>query len=342
MIAKESFHALTEHIGYFTGTTNVGLVISGPALFLIDSGDRPEDGEQLASLLRETFPGRRLKAIIHTHGHSDHCGGSKFLKDHTGCEIWAPKTESIFIEHPGIAPDIYWGGRHFDAKEVPIFRTGESCSVDRLLEEGQLDEAAVSFKLVLLPGHFYDQLGVVVTDKTDGKRVYFLGDAFFGIEMIKNYWIPFLQDQRLFRESLCKIEGEAADFFIPSHGSPFDREKLPALAEINKLVTLETESLILKIIAKKPSSCEEVLKEVADFAGLHMKLSQYVLIGSILRSYISRLYNEGKLVYTMEENRLLWSINLAAGSTASAETPLSRAPDLGMSRTCSEESSGAS
>lgn len=339
MIAKGSFHALTEHIGYFTGTTNVGLVISGPALFLIDSGDRPEDGEQLATSLRELFPGRRLKAIIHTHGHSDHCGGSKFLREHTGCEIWAPKTESTFIENPGIAPDIYWGGRHFDAKDVPVFQTGDACKVDRLLEEGLLDEPDVSFKLVPLPGHFYDQLGLVVSDKVYGKKAYFLGDAFFGIEMIKNYWIPFMQDQKLFRESLCKIENEEADLFVPSHGMPFNREKLPALAEINKLLTLEMESLILRIIARKPSTCEEILKEVADFAGLHMKLSQYVLIGSTLRSYISRLYNDGKLRYTMEENRLLWSINIADGKTAETASPLSRSPAIGKSRIYSAENS---
>ncbi len=342
MIAKESFHALTDHIGYFTGTTNVGLAISGPALFLIDSGDRPEDGEQLAVSIKEHFPGRRLKAIIHTHGHSDHCGGSKYLKDHTGCEVWAPKTESTFIENPGIAPDLYWGGRHFDAKEVPIFRTGEPCKVDRLLEAGQLDESNISFKLVPLPGHFYDQLGIVVSDNVTGKKAYFLGDAFFGIEMIKNYWIPFMQDQKLFRESVCKIESEAADLYIPSHGMPFNRERLPALAEINKLLTLEMESLILRIVARKPSTCEEILKEVADFAGLHMKLSQYVLIGSTLRSYISRLYNDGKLLYTMEGNRLLWSINLIAGTAADTASPLSRSPAIGKSRIYSAENSGES
>ena len=342
MIAKESFHALTDHIGYFTGTTNVGLAISGPALFLIDSGDRPEDGEQLAVSIKELFPGRRLKAIIHTHGHSDHCGGSKYLKDHTGCEVWAPKTESTFIENPSIAPDLYWGGRHFDAKEVPIFRTGEPCKVDRLLEAGQLDESNISFKLVPLPGHFYDQLGIVVSDNVTGKKAYFLGDAFFGIEMIKNYWIPFMQDQKLFRESVCKIESEAADLYIPSHGMPFNRERLPALAEINKLLTLEMESLILRIVARKPSTCEEILKEVADFAGLHMKLSQYVLIGSTLRSYISRLYNDGKLLYTMEGNRLLWSINLIAGTAADTASPLSRSPAIGKSRIYSAENSGES
>ncbi len=306
MIAKESYHALTEHIGYIKGTTNVGLVISGPALFLIDSGDCREDGEMLASLLRVLFPDQQLKAILNTHGHSDHCGGNRALQEHTACEIWAPKTESIFIENPSIPLDIYWGGRHFDAKEAPVFRTIPSCKVDRKLEEGHIEEQDVSFKFIPLPGHFYDQLGVVVHDKVDGKTAYFMGDAFFGIEMIKKYWIPFMQDPSSFRQSVNKVEKEGADFFIPSHGRPFDKEKLSAMAEINILMTLEAESLILKIVRKHPSTCEEILKEVADFAGLDMKISQYILIGSTIRSYIASLFNAGHLQYEMEGNRLLW------------------------------------
>ena len=307
MTAQRAFQKLTENIGCFTGNTNVGLVISGPALFLIDSGDCEEDGAALASRIRELFPGKKLKAIINTHGHSDHCGGNLALKEAFGCEVWAPETERIFIENPSVPLDIYWGGRHPADSNIPAFREIPPCRVNKSLAEGELDEGEVSFKMISLPGHFYDQLGVIVSDKSCGRKVCFMGDAFFGIEMIKKYWIPFMQDPLLFRESICKIEGEDADIFIPSHGNMFDRDKLPPMAEINKLMSLETEVLILRILRrKKAATCEEILKEVADFAGLDMKLSQYVLIGSTIRSYISRLYTDGKAMYKMEGNRLLW------------------------------------
>ena len=306
MTPKRTFRKLTENIGCFTGSTNVGLVSSGPALFLIDSGDYEEDGAALVSLIRDLFPGKKVRAIINTHGHSDHCGGNPALKEAFSCEVWAPETESIFIENPSVPLDIYWGGRHPSGINIPAFRAIKPCEVEGLLSEGEMDEGNVSFKMISLPGHFYDQLGVVVTDKSGGKKACFMGDAFFGLEMIKKYWIPFMQDPLLFRESVSRIEGEDADFFIPSHGNMFGRDKLPAMAEMNKLMTLEAESLVLRIVRKAPATCDEILKEVADFAGLDMKLSQYVLIGSTIRSYISRLCNDGKLTYRMEGNRLLW------------------------------------
>ncbi len=308
MIAKGAFQRLTEHVGYFKGSTNAGLVDSGSALFLIDSGDCQGDGEALAESIRELFPGKPLKAVINTHGHSDHCGGNLALKGEFACEVWSPATESIFVEHPALALDIYWGGRHPGGKDIPAFRAIPPCPVDRRLGEELIDEGAVSFKTVPLPGHFYDQLGIVVTDRSSGEQVYFMGDAFFGIEMIKRYWIPFMQDPLLFRESVSKIAEEGADYFVPSHGRPFGRDRLPAMAELNIIMTLEAESLILKIVRRAPATSEEILKAVADYAGLDMKLSQYVLIGSTLRSYLSRLSCEGKLNYTMEGNRLLWTL----------------------------------
>ena len=115
-----------------------------------------------------------------------------------------------------------------------------------------------------------------------------------------------MQDEQLFRESIEKIENTDADFYIPSHGEKCTREQLPALAEVNKLITLETETLILKTLRQEPRCYEEVLKAVADFAGLKMRFSQYILIGTTIRSYLSRLYNNGKVTCEMQGNRLIW------------------------------------
>lgn len=62
-------------------TTNAYLVKSESAAFLIDSG-LPKDWVRLLQLLRahEVEPAD-LKAVLHTHAHSDHVGCSKRLRD---------------------------------------------------------------------------------------------------------------------------------------------------------------------------------------------------------------------------------------------------------------------
>ena len=37
-----------------------------------------------------------------------------------------------------------------------------------------------------------------------------------------------------------------------------------------------------------------------------MNPNQYVLIGSTVRSYLSYLYDEGKLVFEFKENKMYW------------------------------------
>lgn len=305
-MAKEDFCPLTEHTGYLSKSTNIGVVWGDSLLFIIDSGDSEEFGISVVNDIQALFPGKQVKAVINTHGHSDHVGGNLAIKSLTGAQIWAPPTESIFIENPALVPDIYWGGRHFCAMDTPVYTTAKPCKVDRLLTGEAIDAGDTTIKPISLPGHFYDQVGILVTEKQSGKKTFFLGDAFFGIKVIKKYWIPFMQDEQLFRESIEKIENTDADFYIPSHGEKCTREQLPALAEVNKLITLETETLILKTLSQKPRCYEEILKAVADFAGLKMRFSQYILIGTTIRSYLSRLYNNGKVTCEMQDNSLIW------------------------------------
>lgn len=51
---------------------------------------------------------------------------------------------------------------------------------------------------------------------------------------------------------------------------------------------------------------EELLKRVFDAYGLMMSFEQYVLVGSTLRSYLSRLRDMGKITVEFRDNYLYW------------------------------------
>jgi len=75
--------------------------------------------------------------------------------------------------------------------------------------------------------------------------------------------------------------------------------------KIARQVVYEIIDRILSICMK--AICfEDILKAVFDFYELTMDFNQYVLVGSTVRSYLSYLYDEGKLNCILAENRMLW------------------------------------
>ena len=204
---------------------------------------------------------------------------------------------------------IYWGAICFDDLRAQGFVPENDNTVQRTLGEEtiQIDDN-ISVKCISLPGHYFGQLGYLVSDKTDGQSVFFLGDSCFGSQMLKKYWIPYMLDPLMFRKSIEKIEAQDADFYVPSHGELCDKKRILAITELNSLVTFETESLLLNILKKGPATHEAILKKAADFAGLNLKLSQFVLIGTTFRSYLSSMADRGLVSYRMEDNQMLWCI----------------------------------
>ena len=48
------------------------------------------------------------------------------------------------------------------------------------------------------------------------------------------------------------------------------------------------------------------MKRVFEHYGLVMNISQYVLIGSTIKSYLSYLYEENRITYEFIDNRMIW------------------------------------
>ncbi|WP_407425464.1 MBL fold metallo-hydrolase [Treponema sp.] len=310
-VTTEQLIKLSEHISYLKMPTNIGLITicrddGITELYLIDSGNDETNGARILDFLNTKFTQYRLKAIINTHSHADHCGGNSYLVRKTGCEVWASKGEAYLMEFPDIETQLVWGGTAIhDIRSKYLL--AEACRVNRVFNGEEeiavsCDNGKILLNVISLPGHYVDQTGFLFTD-TDGKKIMFAGDVLSGRNSIKKHWIQYLLDETKTKESLEKIQNIKADFYIPGHGDIVDN--IEGIAELNLLAILETEDMIIDEL-KIPKTMEQLLKAVADRSGITLKTSQFCLIGSTLRSYVTGLYESGKISYEILENQMFW------------------------------------
>ena len=308
MCSKMEFVPVTPHVGWCRAATNIGVIADRlgetHVLYVIDSGTSANDGRALLALLGSRFPQARLRAVINTHSHADHCGANGFLRKETGCEVWATHGEAALMEVPVLQPSLVYGGSPPAEIAVPRLMA-EACTVDVRLCGGEpipLGDA-VTLTPIPLPGHYLDMAGFLVADAATGMTVAFLADAISGRDALRRYWIQYLYDEGLCKQSLTRIRSLRADCYVPGHGEAVS--EIEGLVELNLLAMLETEAMILDELSR-PMTAEEVLKAVADRNQITLHLTQHQLIGSTVRSYLSSMRRDGSVVCVVQNNRLLW------------------------------------
>ena len=302
---KISYRALTEHTGIIFHTTNIGVIHTEKGIILIDTADNSKDGQMILELLQATFTGNKIHAIINTHSHADHCGGNAYIQSQTGCEIWAPKFESSIMEYPVLQSAMIWGGNPFRELKSAFYTTDNPPLPTRVLEKEVIEFDNVSIHTIDLTGHFFGGQGFLVREKDGSGSTFYLGDAMMGQNLLKKYWIFFLNDPKQYRDSLETIENTAADFYIPAHGAVYTADNVAGCLEVNAMFTLETETLIIRFLEKEMTS-EQILKAVCDYAGITLKLTQALLIGCTLRSYLSSLKDRKLIDCYVKDNTVVW------------------------------------
>lgn len=280
-----------EKTYYIKNATNIGIYkIDENNIYIIDTGNDKEAGKKILKIIAEQ--NWNIKGIITTHSNADHIGGNKIIQDRTNCKILAHNIEKSMTEYPILESSFLYGGYPFKDIRNKFLLAKESI-VEPI--EGNLPEELEYFAL---KGHFFDMIGIKTSD-----NIYFLADSLFSEETITKYHLFFIYDVREFLNTLEYLNTLNGKLYIPSHCEATN--DISSLIELNKN---KIQEIINKIheICKKEVTFEEILKNIFDEYNLTMNANQYVLVGSTIKSYLSYLCDENRLIYEFKENKMLW------------------------------------
>ncbi len=180
---------ITSNVWYIPNVVNIGVVRDDDdSVILIDTGIDRSIGKKIINLLsEEKF---KIKAILNTHSHADHCGGNNYIKKATGAEIYAPEIESTIIQTPYLEPWYLYSGAAPLGDLQNKFLMAEPSEVDFVIPKNQrtLKFEEIELKIVPIPGHSLNQIGFEIDS------VFFCADTLFSESILAKYKVPFLTD----------------------------------------------------------------------------------------------------------------------------------------------------
>ncbi len=282
----------SENTYYIKNAVNIGVLkTSENKVCLIDSGADKDTGKKVLKLLESE--GLTVEYIISTHSHADHIGANKFIKEKTGCEIFANKAEVPFCNYTYFEPAFLWGALPFEEIKSKFLLAPE-CETRDI---SRLDLSDL-LETVPLPGHCFDMIGVKTKD-----GVFFVADALFSEKTAEKYHICYIYDVKAYLETLEELKNTSAKLFVPAHCDA--SEDISELCEINRNKVLSICDDILSICSEA-KIFEDILKAVFDKYSLTMNATQYLLVGTTLKAYLTYLKNEKKIGFFFEDNKMLW------------------------------------
>lgn len=286
---------ISENVGFLTTRVKVGVIVGEKNCILIDSGLDSSTGKKILSLLRREE--LNVIAIIDTHSHADHYGGSAFIKQRTGARVYASALEAAIIENTILEPIYFAGGAHPPKELKNKFMMGDPCKVDQIIEEGHLEIESTAMNVISLPGHSPQQIGV------NAEGIMFCADSIFPREVIEKHKILFLHNVKDFRKSLRKLLTFNCEYFLPSHGELIKKNELEKLVQLNLVSTEKVEEIILESL-NSPLEMDKLIAKVLDKHKMSIEsYSDYFLFSSTIKAYLSYLQDKKEIEFKIKGNQ---------------------------------------
>jgi len=199
-------------------------IIRGRGVIMIDGGFPNKVGDFRKGIQRIPIEPREIQLMVITHGHWDHIGSAREIREITGAKIAMHRREQNRLEEglKIMPPGVTLWGRIFsriNSLFLPFIRIPPT-EVDVVLEdEGlSLTEYGIAGKVVYTPGHSPGSVSVLLET----------GEAFVG-DMAMNRFplcigpgLPiFAEDEQQLMQSWKFLLDQGARTIYPAHGKPF-------------------------------------------------------------------------------------------------------------------------
>ena len=198
-------------VGSFEGSSH--LLETGDGLILIDTG-YPQTLYRLIENVRLLgFDPYDIRHIVHSHGHYDHCGGTRALAELTGAKTYLGAEDRDYANG---TLDLTW------AKELGFYQYIEPFEPDVLLHDGdRLTVGNTTIDFVATPGHTPGTMSMFFDVVEDG--VTYRAGTFGGAgtnsltrAFLEEYGLP-LSYREDFLHSIDKVYQEPVEVFIGNH-----------------------------------------------------------------------------------------------------------------------------
>jgi len=198
-------------------------LVKDKAALLIDTGCPGDENRILAALQKENVSPQDLSLILHTHGHYDHCGSTRKLKEFTKAPVAIHQDDDHLLKKGTCDPlkPIRFGAKLVSLISYqPFLPIEPDLIIDR---EMDLNAYGVRGRIVFTPGHTAGSTSVLLEG---GAAI--VGDLIFG-GYLGGFLFPrrpgfhyFADDLTALRASIKKLMSYNPTTVYTAHGGPLD------------------------------------------------------------------------------------------------------------------------
>lgn len=209
-----------------TKTTMIGVYrLNERDAVLLDSGSafQPDESEFILNTL--DAEGLGVKAVIATHGHWDHIGNNRALREKYGCQIYMYGSEAYTSKNIDNLR-FMWSRMAFQEMR-PLLARMEALPTDYIPEgETELEICGRKFGILHTPGHSRSHIAILTED-----NVAMIGDAIMTEQVLRHSKLPYAENIAVDFRTKRKLAALRCDRYILSHKGVLD--DLREIAEQN-------------------------------------------------------------------------------------------------------------